>query len=470
MEVRRKRKTLAGLFSKYAALFCINTILLVGIMFGVVLGMTDLGLILPANYAETQLSKNEELIRKGAEQLESLLPYGCTYGVYSSDGVWMDGSFLKEEQKDAWERYDRANPYHLYAAGNKGYYRFIEMDDGKICIVKYQLIMRYSIPQWNRLLPPPEIFMLILDFLLFILNVVLLSRHFAKKLKVQLQELSVITDKIAANDLEFETKASDLQEVNEVMTSLGRMKDALQDSLQKQWDMEKQKQEQLSALAHDIKTPLTIIRGNAELLEEGNLTEEDRECASYILKNVREIEQYLTTMREVLHGKEQAADQKVLSCSRLEEMLQETAKQLSAAEKIPVSFDMQPLSGEVLCHEENILRAWNNIVSNGAEHTDRKKGLDISVREGEKEGKLYLVAAVRDHGPGFSEKDLYHATEEFYSGDTSRHDRSHQGLGLSIAKQFAEAQGGFLEYKNCSEGKGAEVALWVKIGGQMKKQ
>lgn len=463
MEVRRKRKTLAGLFSKYAALFCINTLLLVVIMLGVVLGMTDLGLILPANYAETKLSENEAQIRKGAERLESLLPYGCTYGVYSSDGVWMDGSFLEEEREDAWKRYDKANPYHLYAAGNKGYYRFIEMDDGKICIVKYQLIMRYSIPQWNRLLPPPEIFMLILDFILFILNVVLLSGHFAKKLKAQLQELSVITDKIAANDLEFETKASDLQEINEVMTSLGRMKDALQDSLQKQWDMEKQKQEQLSALAHDIKTPLTIIRGNAELLEEGNLTEEDRECASYILANVKEIEQYLTTMRLVLHGKEREEDKKALSCSSMEEMLRETAKQLSAAEKIPVSFDIQPLPGKVFCYEENLLRAWNNIVSNAAEHTDREKGLDIFVRKEEREGKLYLVAAVRDHGTGFSEKDMQHAAEEFYSGDTSRHDRNHQGLGLSIAKRFMEEQGGFLEYKNRSEGNGAEVALWVKM-------
>lgn len=108
------------------------------------------------------------------------------------------------------------------------------------------------------------------------------------------------------------------------------------------------------------------------------------------------------------------------------------------------------------------MRAWNNIVSNAAEHTDRERGIAISVRQEQKQDHLYLVAAVRDYGTGFSEKDLKHAAEEFYSGDTSRHDRKHQGLGLSITKRFAEAQGGFLEYRNCDTGNGAEVSLWIR--------
>ena len=49
------------------------------------------------------------------------------------------------------------------------------------------------------------------------------------------------------------------------------MRDALRESLEKQWKTEQEKKQQMSALAHDIKTPLTIVRGNAELLSELSL-------------------------------------------------------------------------------------------------------------------------------------------------------------------------------------------------------
>ena len=79
----------------------------------------------------------------------------------------------------------------------------------------------------------------------------------------------------------------------------------------------------------------------------------------------------------------------------------------------------------------------------------------------EKETGTYLTAEVRDYGKGFTRKDLACADQEFYSGDISRHDRSHQGLGLSIAKRFMEKQGGLLEFKNAEDGPGAETSLWL---------
>lgn len=70
-------------------------------------------------------------------------------------------------------------------------------------------------------------------------------------------------------------------------------------------------------------------------------------------------------------------------------------------------------------------------------------------------GEIYF------QGHRWSREDLRHADEEFYSGDTSRHGRDHQGMGLFIAKQFLEEQGGFLTFQNCADGMGAEVSLWI---------
>lgn len=491
MEMRRE-KTLSGLFLKYVMLFCLNTILLAIGVFLLALLLMFAGFLLPANYAEIQLSENTDRIRSAGGFVEEWIPKGCTYGVYSAGGEWLKGSFAGKEQESAWAHYEQKKIYAEY----KGYYRFIPLDDGNVCIVKYYLIMRYANDWLNGFLPAPEILMPILDLVLFILNGVLLSKGFAEKVKKQLWELSMITDKIAGNDLDFETKPVDIKEINEIMISLGRMKDTLQESLKAQWDMEKQKQEQLAALAHDVKTPLTIIKGNAELLKESALSKEDQECTSYILENTESIENYIGAMKQVIRstGRGAVREKKTLRCGELSEMLKERARQFAAAEKIPAAFDagkrdftdrnnMEEECGErgdfseglmgredivyceksVHCNTEDILRAWDNLISNGAEYTDRQKGIRILVEPMYREKQWYLLASVRDYGSGFSQRDLRYADQEFYSGDASRHDRRHSGLGLSIAKKFAAEQGGFLEYGNCRDGEGAETALWVKM-------
>lgn len=455
MEV--KKKTLAGIFLRYVVLFCLTMLLSFAGICLLLLGAASIGLTRPANYAEVILSENEEEIRKAGMSVKELIPDGCTYGIYSDEGTWLAGSFSKQEQSSAWALYQKGRIY----ADNGTYCRFIPMDSGNVCIVNYRIQMCYSLEVLNGLLPAPELLGMFLLLAFFVLNMLLLSRRFAKDLQAELGKLSAVTDKIRENDLEFAAAPSKIREIHEVMDSLTRMKEALKDSLKKQWDMEKQKQEQLSALAHDIKTPLTVIRGNAELLLENVSGQEDRECASYILSNVQEMEQYLAAMRSVLHGLEQKQEQRTVSCKELEELFLESARQIAVAAKIPVSFDIIPSSMKMLCCEERMLRAWSNLVSNGAEHTDPQKGIHIRICSHEKDGQTYLTAAVRDFGKGFTEKDLRHADEEFYSGDSSRHGRNHQGMGLFIAKQFLEEQGGFLTYQNCADGVGAEVALWI---------
>ncbi len=113
-------------------------------------------------------------------------------------------------------------------------------------------------------------------------------------------------------------ETTDIKEINQVLRSLERMKDALQKSLKKQWDMEEEQNRQVRALVHDIKTPLTIIKGNAELSAEdvgewkeilsektdgsGKLSalQGVENCQKQILEHTVEIEAYLDKMRLIL--------------------------------------------------------------------------------------------------------------------------------------------------------------------------
>ena len=462
MEMRKKRKTLAGLFLKFAVLFCVNTVLIIIGSMLLLIASAYVGISLPANYAEIQLTEHNLEIQKAGDSPEKWIPQGCTYGVYDAEGGWRAGSFTEQERKDAWEHYEEDRIY----SSAKGYYRFIRQENGNLCIVKYDLYMKYSWQVLNELLPPPEIMSFVVDAILFVLNAVFLSRHFAKNLNRQLDKLRGITEKIAENNLEFQVSSSEIREIDEVMNSLSRLREALKESLTAQWDMEQQKQEQLSALTHDIKTPLTIIRGNAELLAESGLSREDEECAEYILSNANDIERYLEHIRQVLYGNhlKNAGEEKRISCVQLGEIFKDSARQLAAAEKIPISFDIVALENCVYCNLGQILRAWNNILSNGAEHTEPESGMEITLRMDRWNKEGYLVAAVRDYGPGFSPRDLTYADQEFYSGDTSRCDRKHQGLGLAIAKKFLQEQGGRLVFEN-HKNQGAVVSCWIKTCG-----
>lgn len=488
MEVKSGKKiTLTGLFGKYILSFTGIVILLAFFCFFVMLGTVTMigGLLLPANYAEQVLAENGEEIRNAERVTEKLIPAGTLYGVFSEDGKLLYGNFDEKEEKNAWDKYRKDNKY----AEGKGYYSFFQRKNGEVCITKYFIEVRYAKERWNQILPPAEQlttwFTIGLFIILTVVSGFILSRCFARRMKKQLEGLCEATEKIAASDLEFESRPSDIQEIGDVMMSLEKMKLALKASLQQQWESEQQKNRQISALAHDIKTPLTVVRGNAELLSEGESGEEEQECIREILKNVDYMEQYLDSMRQVLRGREKEEIKKLVRAEELTRKLREEAEALGAAEKIPVILESRnpnagkeegfsayekadsESTGEILCCIDEVMRAWKNILGNALEHTDSAQGIHIEIRTEEiaEDGRFsgsYLVALVRDHGPGFSGQALVYGAEPFFSGDNSRHDRTHQGLGLSIADTFMKKQGGFLKFANSEDGSGAEVSLWIK--------
>lgn len=576
MEIRKKKISLAGLFGRYIFMFVTGTFfaaLISGaVMFFLIL--IPSGPFLPANYAEQQLINTKETLQEADITEEEMIPSGSLYGVFDREGSFLYGTFDEEVQKDAWKKYKTDT---IYPQG-KGYYFFVEKNNGEICIIKYFVAMRYAKEKLNEILPSPETFNMILTLGVFItltvLNGCYLSGKFGRKLKKQLACLTEATARISENDLEFAAETSEIREVDEVMASLEKMKEALKVSLKTQWDTEQLKKQQLSALTHDIKTPLTVVRGNAELLVEAELQEDDRECAEEILKNTGFIADYLDSMRQVLKGQKEQKSWQEVSVEELSGEFCDFVRQLAAVRKIPLSFEVRtekqlqkkeakkdsgknvnqdifPLEGSpkeaksILCCKEEILRAWGNLVDNAMEHTDPEKGIRVTIEreilqedfakeEGsagrqvfignqdfmgkqyfaekakcvksydsvrnqdlmEKHGfvenqefgkkaeimgeedsagktdfirisdsgqdhREYLRVSVRDYGSGFSQKALLHGKEAFFSGDESRHDRTHQGLGLSIAADFMKRQGGFVEYHNVDKSQGAEASLWI---------
>ncbi len=94
-----------------------------------------------------------------------------------------------------------------------------------------------------------------------------------KKLVQALNALEESATQIASGNLDFTLQDTPLTEFNQALDSVDTMRSALKDSLVQQWDMQNQREIQIAALAHDLKTPLAVIQGNVELLQEEALSE-----------------------------------------------------------------------------------------------------------------------------------------------------------------------------------------------------
>lgn len=456
-----KEPRLSVLFVGYLVVYGVSTLVLCIALVTALILLGNTGTVQPANMQEIILSQNMSKIQQASpDDVAQYIPDGATYGIYDKDGKWLGGTMNKDRRSDAWNRYSLRE----YTPDDEGYYKYMPMENGDVCIVHYLIGMRYTSDTLNRILPPPEHLLVWGMLLVAVLNLLYLAHRFGRAINRRLETVQQVTEKIAANDLDFEvTQDTGIREINAVMASLGTLRDALKASLTTQWQKEQQKSEQLAALAHDIKTPLTVIRGNAELLQESAEDAFSRGSATYIVESAEDINTYLEKMRAVLSNEALAPCSAVQSVQDFVEILRHAAKQLTQAAQLPLHEQLDVSEGAVCVHTEEALRAWNNLLSNAATYTDGAEGIACSYTVQENEDGRYLVATVRDYGAGFTAKDLQHADEAFYIGDESRHLRNHQGLGLAIAKAVMCAQGGMLCYANATEGAGATVSLWFKL-------
>ena len=122
------------------------------------------------------------------------------------------------------------------------------------------------------------------------------THHYTKVLRRDAQAITLACNGVAQQTLDTPFPAqAQVRELQAALTALDALRRELAASLQDQWAGEQQKQALLAALAHDLKTPLTIISGNAELLDEDNLPPAQQACVQAILRGARSAEDYVTS-------------------------------------------------------------------------------------------------------------------------------------------------------------------------------
>ena len=253
---------------------------------------------------------------------------------------------------------------------------------------------------------------------------------------------------------------SRIKEFNQLLLSLDKMRGALRDSLLQSWSLEREKSEQIRALAHDIRTPLTVVRGNTELLAQTALTEEQEKFVTYSSKNISQIENYINELSTI--AKENSLRDFQPEQVSVKDFLAELNQASSAlAQTGDLRLDCQDSIQENLeiRLDKNLFhRAWMNILSNAVEYSPKGGRLSLTYStQGDD-----LVMTCQDSGPSFSPEALKKAHLRFFKDDKSRHDNSHLGIGLTIAENITQLHQGQLTLDNAESG-GARVIVRVPI-------
>ncbi|PFN02940.1 sensor histidine kinase [Bacillus cereus] len=453
MEKVKKQVNLRKIFIRYIFAFSIGTIALVAFL--IILFQIGLNteVILPANYYEKQIDSQRDAIVK-AEQGDNQILKQYKYAVYDFSGNIIQGSINKDYAGQIW------NNIQNDEKGDRKYYYAIIERNKDICVVLYTLHANYKNPFLQKYLPSPEVCLYVLFILLFVAEVLFLSRYFGKSLSKEMLTLKKVTDKIQKEDLDFQVEQSKIIEVNEILNSLVKMKDELNDSLRKQWEMETNRREQIAALAHDIKTPLTILRGNAELLNEFMLDSDQKKCNEHILKSVDEMEMYMKSLLDITKCEEGTSLQfkQIELQNFIHNIMEESAicvldKQLNLIKKV------EDIPNFIHADEAALKRAIMNVMMNAIEYSPANGDLMFSVET--ISDKVQFI--VEDSGRGFTKEEMNSATEQFYRGDKSRNSKNHHGIGLYIAKNFVEQHGGNLYLSNSEKLCGAKVILEILV-------
>ncbi|MEG0019063.1 MAG: HAMP domain-containing sensor histidine kinase [Oscillospiraceae bacterium] len=397
------------------------------------------GALLPANYSETKLSGIAQALI--ADFDPNLLPLNTSYVVIDEGFGVIDSNMSAN---------DKIYTLNYLSTGRRSYsagYKSFTLSNKNILVVKYEILARFENETLNKIIPYPEIAILSFVFVSIVFFTIITALAFSKKLKTNLLNITYATEKIAAQDLDFEIEPTKITEFNTSLAAIDKLKNELRASLHKQWGDEQQKRLSLSALAHDIKTPLTVIKGNTELLLEDDLEKDALECVSYIKQSANTIEKYIETLMDVVNDNKFGVNKKNIPLINFINGIEEDALSLCKTKDIDLRVQNHSNSNCITIDSELVQRVIMNIMDNAVRYSNKGSNIDFIVSEDD----AYFIFRISDSGKGFSPESLKKATTEFFTEYTARSCK-HYGLGLSFAKKVADLHNGLLEFHNTNQG------------------
>lgn len=294
--------------------------------------------------------------------------------------------------------------------------------------------------------------------------VIVLVLWIYKSIITPISMLKVATQNIKNGNLDFEVEVHDQDEIGELCEDFEEMRKRLKANAEEKVLSDNQNKELISNISHDLKTPITAIKGYVEGLMDGvaDTPEKQNKYLQTIYSKANDMDHLIneltfyskidTNKIPYNFNRISVADYFSDCAEDLERELEE--ENIEFIYKNYVEDDVQ-----IIADAEQIKRVINNIVGNSKKYSDKEKK---RIRMTIKDVGDFVQVEIEDNGKGIAAKDLPYIFDRFYRTDASRNSsRGGSGIGLSIVKKIMEDHGGKI-WVTSKEGTGTVMYFVIR--------
>lgn len=280
--------------------------------------------------------------------------------------------------------------------------------------------------------------------------------YYRKKLREPITQLQNGVERIQEDNLDFHIEYDGDDELGRLCCSMEKMRRELRQKHKALWESLEQRKLLNASVSHDLRTPITVLKGYLDYLEKNipqdKLTEDMLfDTVSSMQGAVNRLELYVESVRDIEKIENIEIEKRSENVKLLLNELRSNVQQLAGNKEIIISNDITV--DKIQIDKGVFFRILENLLQNALRYAEKQVSINLSHK------KDFLILTVKDDGKGFSAADLEKATTVFYSNDK---EKQHFGIGLSVCKILCEKHGGLLYVGNQKE-KGACVTAKLKI-------
>ncbi len=304
----------------------------------------------------------------------------------------------------------------------------------------------------------------ILMIIIFALTNGLLTYLVSRSILTPINKLSIAAKKISKGDLEYSIQSNKKDELGELTNTFEAMRIKLKDAKEAQLQYEQNRQELIASISHDLKTPLTSIKGYITGIQDGvaHTPEKLKKYLDTIYKTANDMDELIDEL--FLYSKLDLQKvpfhfEKVDLYTFFADFVDELSFHLEKEQGTAMLVANREDSYLVKADRDKLKRAVTNIVQNSLKYINKnKKKIKVFLTS----EPNHVTVEIRDNGMGIKKEDLPHIFESFYRIDTSRNSSTGgSGLGLSIVKKIIEGHDGHVWTQSELE-KGTSIYFTLK--------
>lgn len=264
-----------------------------------------------------------------------------------------------------------------------------------------------------------------------------------------IRRLTQASQALAAGELQQEVPVTSQDEIGQLTATFNQMSADLVQA-------DQQRKRMTADITHDLSTPLQIISGYIEMLEEGEvaLTPQRIEIIKTEIGHLRRLVDDMSTLTQVEAGGLDVQLQAAPPGALLERIAQ-AYQPIAARQGVDLMLDVPDDLPDIWVDEGRMLQVLKNLVDNALRYTPRGGSITLGAARRER-----VELRVQDSGTGIDPEDLPYVFERFYRADKARGGNSGKaGLGLAICKALVTAQGGTIAAESAGKGQGTAMVI-----------